>query len=1068
MTMKRLLPTLILGLLPCLAAAQVQGPGPGGTGGGLPAGSVINGLNITFPGSITDSNGIVASIPGGGISFFSAKDGGNNGGSTNSLTYNFSIGGVSNRLLVVGVVGDLVGGNDDITSVTYAGNAMTLLAKKVSGCAAQDRMAYFYYQLNPTTGSNNVVISSTASHYLISGAGEWDGVLQSGQPDAQITNCAAGAASSLTTSVTTITDNSWPILFAAGGFQDVPSAGTGDVMRASDVALAEWGLFDSNGQVHPAGAYSMTTTTSPSSNNIIHIIGVFKPDATVPSPYAIPQTSPYTTSAGADLIFPGCLQFSGYVCCDHQAGADWSIKANNAIAQLGFVTGIIDCRAGFTTPQAMSQTVIIPANVTLLLPAVTITRSAGKQFLLNNYSQMIGVGGSQGNPPSYIASVGTDATTLILAQNYTSYLVAITLSDFGIGPGATGMIGMNLPTVVGSHFYRLKINSDIGIDTHTGQIGDCVCYNDFHEMVISGGSTGLLLDGNQNQFYGGRFSEHIYGAYIYGADNVFYSPDDEGDNNTASFYLHDAQNTIISPYVETTGPITFGPGSFGNSVIGSVANFSPGQNISDLSGNFWNYVNVQSAQGIAPYFETVSNGLVFGGQSRPQLTSGNIYGELSAITLGTQSEFLYQGNNVIKGFYGHYPVELGELQTTSGITEAGKVVISAISTPGPPTVVAVGGTGTNWTYFVVCRDGNISGGLGTGGTTLPSSGTTVSGGAVLSASVYNVITPLQQDGCESYDILKTNTSTSLFLNVVCGSITAASFFQCRDTGQSTAAYVPPTRNSTGDLSVSGNASVTGSITVGSCVGCGGGTTINPTNNVLPKRSNATTFSDSALTDNGSTVTSTEQLLIPAVGSCTSGYSFTGDTSTGLVDVSAGGGRLILCQNGNGNLEVNTGGIAIPSGNVVGWPTGGNGARDTGLSRDAAGVVDVGNGTNGSVSGTLQAAQYNINTHMLCSGTAPTISAHFNTSGDSISANNGTCAFTVTVGTGTAGSTGTVGLPTATTGWVCQPPMNQNRAAYIQQTGGTTSTAVFTNYGTTIGTPVNWTNSDVLKMSCMGY
>lgn len=55
---------------------------------------------------------------------------------------------------------------------------------------------------------------------------------------------------------------------------------------------------------------------------------------------------------------------------------------------------------------------------------------------------------------------------------------------------------------------------------------------------------------------------------------------------------------------------------------------------------------------------------------------------------------------------------------------------------------------------------------------------------------------------------------------------------------------------------------------------GGGTTINPTNNVLPKRSNATTFVDSALTDNGTTITVTEPIT-----STTGGTSFTATQGT---------------------------------------------------------------------------------------------------------------------------------------------------------------------------------------------
>jgi hypothetical protein len=74
---------------------------------------------------------------------------------------------------------------------------------------------------------------------------------------------------------------------------------------------------------------------------------------------------------------------------------------------------------------------------------------------------------------------------------------------------------------------------------------------------------------------------------------------------------------------------------------------------------------------------------------------------------------------------------------------------------------------------------------------------------------------------------------------------------------------------------------------------------------------------------------------------------------------------------------------------------------------------------------------------------------------------------VTVGTGTGTSTGVVGLPTASTGWNCTA-QNRNRGAFIQQTASATTSATFTNYGTTVGTPVNWTNSDVLGITCSAY
>lgn len=104
---------------------------------------------------------------------------------------------------------------------------------------------------------------------------------------------------------------------------------------------------------------------------------------------------------------------------------------------------------------------------------------------------------------------------------------------------------------------------------------------------------------------------------------------------------------------------------------------------------------------------------------------------------------------------------------------------------------------------------------------------------------------------------------------------------------------------------------------------------------------------------------------------------------------------------------------------------------------------------------------------LCSSTAPTISG-FGTS-PSVPSNNGTCAFTINVGTGGTASTGTVTLPAAATGWVCTAQDVTTPASYItSQTGGTTTTATFTNYSRTTGLATAWTASDILRVSCMGY
>jgi hypothetical protein len=102
--------------------------------------------------------------------------------------------------------------------------------------------------------------------------------------------------------------------------------------------------------------------------------------------------------------------------------------------------------------------------------------------------------------------------------------------------------------------------------------------------------------------------------------------------------------------------------------------------------------------------------------------------------------------------------------------------------------------------------------------------------------------------------------------------------------------------------------------------------------------------------------------------------------------------------------------------------------------------------------------------LLLSPTAPTITTHFNTSGDSITS-NGTAAIVVTTGTGAGTTTGTIGLPTANNGWSCW--INGAGVSLPTQTSSTVSSASFTNYNTSL-TPVNWTNGVSLRIGCMGY
>jgi hypothetical protein len=196
-----------------------------------------------------------------GITYDNSKDGGNNGGSTTSLTYSYTVGSGPNRLLVVNLIGDTSA--DDISSVTYAGTPMTRIGKVQ---ASSNNWQYLYYLLNPASGSNNVVITAGSPHYLISQAASWYNVKQSAQPDAFTTNTAAATSTSITTSLATVAPGALVVqgLWAYGHL----AAGAGATPILTDTALDGAGIFVSSGSpVTPSGPVTMTTisdgTTAP-------------------------------------------------------------------------------------------------------------------------------------------------------------------------------------------------------------------------------------------------------------------------------------------------------------------------------------------------------------------------------------------------------------------------------------------------------------------------------------------------------------------------------------------------------------------------------------------------------------------------------------------------------------------------------------------------------------------------------------------------------------------------------------------------------------------------------------
>jgi len=111
----------------------------------------------------------------------------------------------------------------------------------------------------------------------------------------------------------------------------------------------------------------------------------------------------------------------------------------------------------------------------------------------------------------------------------------------------------------------------------------------------------------------------------------------------------------------------------------------------------------------------------------------------------------------------------------------------------------------------------------------------------------------------------------------------------------------------------------------------------------------------------------------------------------------------------------------------------------------------------------------IASHLMVSGTAPTISSGFGTS-PSIVANNGTAAFTINVGTGGTASSGVIGFPAATTGWAvhCDDVTTNSATVFItKQTGTTTTTATIASYSNLFAAGI-WAASDILVCQASAY
>jgi len=199
-------------------------------------------------------------------------------GSGSQLTFSHTIGGGSNRLLVVSVSIENGSTGPTVSSITYGGQNLTKIGSAQTGTGTIGRSELWYaFEANlPSAGANNVVVNVSASaSYLLAGAISLDGVAQQG-PEDQNTNTVTGT-STISTSITTSTNGAWIVDSVHCGEGGSYTANSGQTERYD----RDTGTSTHAASTLPkaiAGSTSISWTHSfASANRQTHVVAAFAP-----------------------------------------------------------------------------------------------------------------------------------------------------------------------------------------------------------------------------------------------------------------------------------------------------------------------------------------------------------------------------------------------------------------------------------------------------------------------------------------------------------------------------------------------------------------------------------------------------------------------------------------------------------------------------------------------------------------------------------------------------------------------------------------------------------------------
>ncbi len=273
------------------------GTGSAGSGGG---GGGVGRIRIESD-SISATTTPTASTAGLVAITFDAVS--SNTGTTSPLTFSHTIGGGSNRLLVVGVGVEGTAGNWDVTAVTYNSVALTKAVDHNVGTAT-DQNTELWYMLDadlPSAGTYTVSISVSGTPGEINGGAiSVTGAAQQG-PEATATNDDGGTgASSIQTQITTATDGAW-VFDAVGSGSAIsfgPTSGQTEQFEETGTTSAVAG---GTKEVGTAGATWMNWSAT-GSNRLSHSLAAFAPVASSGSSLLVQFNTTGIRSSGDDTL----------------------------------------------------------------------------------------------------------------------------------------------------------------------------------------------------------------------------------------------------------------------------------------------------------------------------------------------------------------------------------------------------------------------------------------------------------------------------------------------------------------------------------------------------------------------------------------------------------------------------------------------------------------------------------------------------------------------------------------------------------------------------------------------